>query len=191
MKRVLILMFLFAILVTSLFAQEESGNSSLFPEQIVFRSLHAGIFTAHTSMIFLYPAIPETQEGRYIYWYNSYLCHQMFERSFFIGDYPLAVCARCTGINLGKVAGSASFLFREGRGELSGETLKDSLISCGLHGLMILPMAADGLIQKYTEYESDNAKRLVTGLMYGYGLTVIADEAVWMASSFIRSLIKD
>ena len=36
MKRVLILMFLFAILVTSLFAQEESGNSSLFPEQIVF-----------------------------------------------------------------------------------------------------------------------------------------------------------
>ena len=83
------------------------------------------------------------------------------------------------------------FIFRDGRGDFTEESFQKSLVSCGLHGLMLLPMAADGLIQEYSDYESNNAKRLTTGLLYGYGLTVIADEITWMASSFIRSLIDD
>lgn len=167
---------------------EEANSNYLFPEQIVFRALYGGVYTVHTGLTFLYPAIPETDAGRMIYYYNSRLCHQRFERSFFIGDYPIAACARCTGINVGSVIGSASYIFREGRGEFSDETLKDSLISLGIHGLIMVPMAADGLIQRYTDYESDNFKRVSTGLLYGYGSAIVFDEIIWLASSFIRSI---
>ena len=33
------------------------------------------------------------------------LCHQKVERSLFIGDYTQAVCARCSGLYIGGVAG--------------------------------------------------------------------------------------
>ena len=116
MKRVACLLFLVAVLSAYAAAQDFSGDAEPFPEQIVFRSLYAGIFTTHTTMIFLYPIIYEQEMARYIYWYNSWLCHQRFDRSFFIGEHPLAVCARCTGINIGKVAGSVSFYIQGRQG---------------------------------------------------------------------------
>lgn len=33
------------------------------------------------------------------------VCHQMPERSFHVGEFPLAVCARCTGLYAGGAAG--------------------------------------------------------------------------------------
>jgi uncharacterized membrane protein len=39
--------------------------------------------------------------GLTIYQAFSTFCHQLPERSFFIGGYPFAVCARCTGLYCG------------------------------------------------------------------------------------------
>lgn len=36
--------------------------------------------------------------------------------------------------------------------------------------LMLVPLIADGLIQLLTAYESTNIRRLVTGILFGYGL---------------------
>ncbi|MDQ5835666.1 MAG: DUF2085 domain-containing protein [Acidobacteriota bacterium] len=36
-------------------------------------------------------------------------CHQMPERSFYVAGYPLAVCARCTGLYVGALAGVALY----------------------------------------------------------------------------------
>jgi uncharacterized membrane protein len=36
-------------------------------------------------------------------------CHQMPERSFHVAGYPLAVCARCTGLYVGALAGVAVY----------------------------------------------------------------------------------
>ena len=188
MKNVFIALVLLLFISFGLFADGENDDNSLFPEQIVFRSVFGGGYTVHTALTFLYPFIPETDEGRYIYWYNHYNCHQRFDRSFFIGDYPIAVCARCTGINVGSTIGAAAYIFRDGRGELSKESLIDSLISIGIHGLIMAPMAADGLIQRYTDYESNNIKRVTTGLLYGYGQTVVYDEIAWLVSASIRSI---
>lgn len=40
-----------------------------------------------------------------IYRTFGYLCHQIPQRSFYIEEQPLAVCARCTGLYFGFVAG--------------------------------------------------------------------------------------
>lgn len=35
--------------------------------------------------------------------------------------------------------------------------------------LMCVPMAVDGGIQRITRYRSTNTKRLITGILYGFG----------------------
>ena len=39
--------------------------------------------------------------------------------------------------------------------------------------VLLLPMVADGFAQMLTPYESGNYRRLVTGALFGYGLTVL------------------
>ena len=36
--------------------------------------------------------------------------------------------------------------------------------------ILVLPLILDGGIQMFTSYESNNFKRFVTGLLFGYGL---------------------
>ena len=84
-------------------------------------------------------------------------CHQIPERSFFIHHYQFPVCARCTGIMLGELIRLC--------------TLKKTLISPKISALMMIPLIIDGTIQHKTDYESNNAKRLASGLLFGYGAT--------------------
>lgn len=45
---------------------------------------------------------------------------------------------------------------------------------------MLLPMLADGFLQLLTPYESTNPRRLITGILFGYGLTgLYLLSAVW------------
>ena len=39
--------------------------------------------------------------------------------------------------------------------------------------LLLVPLIADGLLQACTSYESGNLRRLQTGVLFGYGLTVL------------------
>ena len=81
----------------------------------------------------------------------------MPERSFFFRGYQFPLCARCTGILIGNLAACCTFL-----------------IDIPLWiALMMIPMALDGLIQRYTSYESNNRRRLVTGLMWGFSSVTV------------------
>ena len=82
-------------------------------------------------------------------------CHQMPERSFFIGDYQLPLCARCTGIVIGHVLGIVVSFFHR-------------LPFLCLLGT--IPLMVDGLVQEFTSYESTNRRRLCTGILYGFGV---------------------
>ena len=42
-----------------------------------------------------------------------------------------------------------------------------------LVSMMMVPMIADGLIQLLTRYESTNLRRLLTGILFGYGLVAL------------------
>ena len=80
-------------------------------------------------------------------------CHQMPERSFFIGDYQFPLCARCTGIMAGHLLGIITAFFCK-------VPIKAAF--------GMLPLAIDGTVQKFTDYESNNRRRLVTGILYGF-----------------------
>ncbi len=84
------------------------------------------------------------------------LCHRLPERSFFWKGKQFPICARCTGIHLGYFS-FPFFLF--------------GLISLPFWWTVafILPTYADGFIQAFSNYQSTNTKRFITGLMAGIG----------------------
>ena len=86
-------------------------------------------------------------------------CHCMDERSFYINNKKFPVCARCTG-------------------ELAGILI--SLLFGFLYRLpvtaaifLLLPMIVDGFVQALTSYNSTNARRFITGFMFGFGICTL------------------
>ena len=71
----------------------------------------------------------------------------------------MPVCARCEGELIGILAGLIAVWF-----------LRPPY---WLMAFIMLPMIADGLIQGITEYESTNVRRLITGILFGFGITMI------------------
>ncbi|WP_335384426.1 DUF2085 domain-containing protein [Neobacillus drentensis] len=87
-------------------------------------------------------------------------CHRMKSRSITIKGYTLPLCARCTGIVLGY------FFF-------------PFLLIAGLYfslwlGLLLnVPMVIDGWTQKRKYRISNNILRATTGIMSGFGQSII------------------
>lgn len=100
-------------------------------------------------------------------------CHQMPERSFFINNYQLPVCARCTGMMVGYIM--ALFL------ALFGKKIKFYICL-----LMMIPMIIDGCVQYKTAYLSNNFKRVVTGFLYGIGFIQIIIKLIGLIVNLLR-----
>ncbi len=100
-----------------------------------------------------------------LYSLGSRICHQMPERSFFIGGSQLFVCSRDTGVYLGfLLAVLIIFLLRE------MENRKGNfLLICAL----VLPLAIDGLGVLFRLWESNNSIRLNSGLLGGIGMAYL------------------
>lgn len=89
--------------------------------------------------------------------YKVFKCHQLPDRSFHWHGLQFPICARCTGIFLGFILlGPIITIF----------TFGNMYFSLGLVGLMCL----DGFLQLFNILKSDNIRRLVTGLGFGYAL---------------------
>ena len=86
-------------------------------------------------------------------------CHCMDERSFHFQGERFPICARCTGELFGMIIAMLTYI------QISP--------GLGLSVLLMLPMVADGMIQMLTKYESTNLRRLMTGLLFGYGLVCV------------------
>lgn len=83
-------------------------------------------------------------------------CHQLPERSFFIKGYQFPVCARCTGIIIGEfIALLLSITYRKYHVAIL---------------VLLIPMLIDGTLQFFTQYISNNIKRLLTGIFFGFSL---------------------
>ena len=82
-------------------------------------------------------------------------CHQLPERSFFIHGYQFPVCARCTGIYIGYIAGIFFQRFLD--------------IPIFVYFIMCCPMVIDGITQLIGFRTSNQMLRLATGLFFGIG----------------------
>ena len=86
-------------------------------------------------------------------------CHCKDERSFHYKGRKFPICARCTGELVGMIVSLIScFFFR---------------LPIWVCILMLVPLIVDGTIQMFTKYESNNLKRFVTGVLFGYGLLML------------------
>lgn len=86
-------------------------------------------------------------------------CHQRADRSFIIGHYQFPVCARCTGILISTIF-TYIFYFKK----------RVKIEKCIW---MMIPLVVDGSLQYLEICESNNRRRLVTGLFWGFGSTCI------------------
>lgn len=86
-------------------------------------------------------------------------CHQKSERSFFYKNYQFPVCARCTGVIIATFL--AVILFFKKR-----ISIKTSIF---LSSIMFI----DWFFQFLNVKQSTNKRRLITGLIGGYGVATI------------------
>ena len=100
-------------------------------------------------------------------------CHQRPDRSFFYKNKQLPVCARCTGVFIGEIIAIFLFIFK----------IKLHFIICLVFfGIMF----GDWLIQQLKILQSTNTRRLITGLLGGYGyMTIVCEIILWIINFFI------
>lgn len=86
------------------------------------------------------------------------LCHGIERRCFELWNTPMPICARCTGIYLGMLAGIVVFAILP--------WIEERMARWAL-AIAIVPMAIDGLTQLAMFRESTNLLRIETGLLAG------------------------
>lgn len=91
-------------------------------------------------------------------WGAHFGCHQKPERSLFLGRWQMPVCARCFGFWLGSLAAIPAALAGLAR---------------FWQVLLALPMAIDGLTQRFGQRESNNLLRYLTGWLAGFGYMAV------------------
>jgi uncharacterized membrane protein len=96
-----------------------------------------------------------------VYWAGDAECHQLANRSFFLNDNQMPFCARDVGLFLGLAVASGVVTFVRYK-------IYPPLVLAGL-----VPIGIDGGLQLVTEYESNNALRLATGLVAGAVLALL------------------
>jgi uncharacterized membrane protein len=103
---------------------------------------------------------------------NIVPCHRMKSRSITIKGYTLPLCARCTGI----LAGFLFFPFL---------LIAVIHLSLWLGLLLNVPMVIDGWTQKRKYRMSNNILRVTTGIMSGFGQSVL----IVSGSDYIISML--
>ncbi|MGL4453486.1 MAG: DUF2085 domain-containing protein [Sarcina sp.] len=100
------------------------------------------------------------KDTRSRFWRYMFICHQRPERSFFIRDRQMPVCARCTGIVVGYIIGILLCFF------IKNESFIFPI-------LLAVPTGIDGFGQLYEKWVSNNFRRCFTGIFAGVGLILL------------------
>ncbi|MBS3789445.1 MAG: DUF2085 domain-containing protein [Candidatus Thermoplasmatota archaeon] len=133
---------------------------------------------------------------RAIYLFSDLNCHQKHERSYSLNGNQMPVCARDVGIFIGFSLGFLLMSFVRGARNLkdilldtmnldtSISEIKKTIILIILGAAFTLPLILDGSIQLISDYESFNAFRTFTGLLFGFGFSVFISGIILSSSPF-------
>jgi uncharacterized membrane protein len=115
------------------------------------------------SLIIIAPLLAQTSMKKtslFIYFSFAPFCHQLAERSFFLGGYPLAVCSRCFGIYCGLLVGFLVFpLIRRFNFH---EVIDRRYLIAGC-----IPMSLDVSFMMFHFYPSNIWTRFSSGMCFG------------------------
>jgi uncharacterized membrane protein len=113
-----------------------------------------------SALEFAAPIIYKANNSSLFYLFLKPLCHQNYDRSFFIGGCKLGLCARCTGIFTGlAVFGIAALILRLRKGLSSKQFL-----------FFLAPLVLDGTAQTIGLWNTGNFPRLLTGIIASFGI---------------------
>lgn len=104
-------------------------------------------------------------------------CHQRPDRSFYIKGYQMPICARCSGVFLG-------YLFAIPCCCLKGWRFWKQIALLGCESMLI-----DWTIQAGKIKESTNKRRLITGLLGGFGIMVFFIGGIQLLFSKIKNYL--
>jgi uncharacterized membrane protein len=118
----------------------------------------------------------DKDSGRALFSLYKPMCHQLPSRSFFVFGQQMPVCARDFGIYGGMLLGAVAFLLVYG-------ARSSKLLPIWIFIAAMIPIGIDGGIQFVSgyyplpvigQYESNNALRLITGLIMGIVMSFFA-----------------
>jgi len=95
-----------------------------------------------------------------IYRSFSYVCHQIPERSFFIGGHPFAVCSRCTGLYAGFAAATFAYPLLRSLRNTEAPPRKWLFLAAA-------PLAIDFAVGYLGIWENTRTSRFATGALLG------------------------
>jgi uncharacterized membrane protein len=124
------------------------------------------------------------------------VCHRIPSHSFFFGDRPFSLCARCTGQYIGFLWGMiAHFVWG---GKRNGFPTRKSLILYGLIAFVYLVDGINSILHLYSGldhwilYEPNNILRLFSGLFLGVSLSnflyPLMGQSLWRQVSLQRGV---
>ncbi|WP_420489662.1 DUF2085 domain-containing protein [Neobacillus vireti] len=94
------------------------------------------------------------------------ICHQLDERSLYASGLALSVCARDTGIYIGIFSTLLYLHIFKRKTKLTIPTIKISFLLL----LFMVPMMIDGLGSYTHLFQSNNVRRLISGICFGFVL---------------------
>ena len=110
----------------------------------------------------------------FCYFPFSHFCHQNPDRSFFIMQYPMALCHRCSGIYLGLFLGT-----------ILARILHRTLLTKNLPYIRqaqvlvaVTPLALDALLPFIGLWNGTSLSRFLTGIVFGCLIAPILVEAL-------------
>ncbi|HZG73408.1 MAG TPA: DUF2085 domain-containing protein [Chondromyces sp.] len=99
-------------------------------------------------------------------WFGRAICHQLPERSLTAGGHLLPVCARDTGIYIGLFSSLFYLMITKKYKSNAIPDVKTSLLLF----LLLFPLMIDGFGSYLGLFESNNLRRIITGLLFGLPL---------------------
>ncbi len=153
--------------------------SEIVQKQLISQAFRVWAVIASITAIWLFatvaPAIlsniGDGSAGESLFSFFSYICHQIPDRSFHLGEHQFGVCSRCFGVYFGLAIGVLVYpIWR--RVENIDTMPRTWLIAS------IVPMAIDWSLTFFGVWENNHLSRFVTGAILGAACGVYIVPAV-------------